>query len=135
MKAIRKYKIFLIIFAFVLLLAFLTHEKKTGYSKTAKINYINKVIDFGKLKKGCDTIGTILIIKDTLSPLLIREIKYSDSTFEFLPISRLYNKDTISISFKYKTGKQLGAFSNEISISGNFPEQKVVIRVIGEIIK
>jgi hypothetical protein len=130
----NKILIFLGVLFAIVVLVFATKETKTVYSVTTSIKLKQPKLSLGKIKT--DSLVTITIpLKNTgNNPLLISKVEKSsksiviDATAQYYPIHK-----PIELKLLFQPNKT-GKINEQIIVHGNFPEQQIVIPILGEVI-
>ncbi len=130
----NKILIFLGVLFAIVVLVFATYETKTVYSVTTSIKLKQPTLSLGKIKT--DSLVTITIpLKNTgNNPLLVSKVEKSsksiviDATAQYYPIHK-----PIELTLLFQPNKT-GKINEQIIVHGNFPEQQIVIPILGEVI-
>jgi len=130
----NKILIFIGVLFAIVVLVFVTKETKTVYSVTTSIKLKQPTLSLGKIKT--DSLVTITIpLKNTgNNPLLVSKVEKSsksiviDATAQYYPIHK-----PIELTLLFQPSKT-GKINEQIIVHGNFPEQQIVIPILGEVI-
>ncbi len=130
----NKILIFIWVLFAIVFLVFVTKETKTVYTVTTSIKLKQPTLSLGKIKT--DSLITITIpLKNTgNNPLLVSKVEKSsksiviDATAQYYPIHK-----PIELTLLFQPNKT-GKINEQIIVHGNFPEQQIVIPILGEVI-
>ena len=130
----NKILIFIGVLFAIVVLVFVTKETKTVYSVNTSIKLKQPTLSLGKIKT--DSLVTITIpLKNTgNNPLLVSKVEKSsksiviDATAQYYPINK-----PIELTLLFQPNKT-GKINEQIIVHGNFPEQQIVIPILGEVI-